>query len=136
MENLDLKTSEEEKFAEHEIDKQIADVLLGIGISANLQGYHFLKEAIKVSILSPAFINSITKLLYPEVARRYKSTAGRVERAIRHAIEVSYNKGRIIYLNKLFDLQIFEEKDKPSNGEFIALVADRLALQIYGHVIL
>ncbi len=135
MENLDLKLNNEKTIEECEIDKRIADILLGIGISANLQGYHFLKEAIKVSILSPAFINSITKLLYPEVARRHKSTGVRVERAIRHAIEVSYNKGRIVYLNDLFNLEIFEEKDKPSNGEFIALVADRLALQIYGHVI-
>lgn len=128
MENQVLQIKPTIDSKEHDKDKQIIDVLLSIGISANLQGYYFLKESIKLAMSSPAFINSITKLMYPEVAQRYQTTACRVERAMRHAIEVSFNKGKIVCLNEIFGLNIFDKNDKPTNAEFVALVADRLAL--------
>ena len=114
---------------ENKVDEKLVDILLTIGISANLQGYHFLKEAIKIVMDNPTYINSITKTMYPKVADRYKTTACRVERAIRHALGVSFNKGKITNINRIFGLEIFEEHEKPTNSEFVALVADRLALE-------
>ena len=79
---------------------------------------------------NPRYISSITKIMYPTVATKFKTTACRVERAIRHALEVSYNKGKITNLNEMFGLKLFEENEKPTNSEFVALVADRLALDM------
>ena len=100
-----------------------------MGISANLQGYYFLKDSIKMAIENPRYISSITKIMYPTIAVKYKTTACRVEWAFRHALEVSFNKGKIINLNEIFGLKIFDEYDKPTNSEFVALIADRLSLE-------
>lgn len=110
------------------IDNKLVDILLSIGISANLQGYHFLKESIKMVIDDPTTISSVTKIMYPEVADKFNTTACRVERAIRHAIDVSYNKGKILNLNDIFGLPILDVNEKPTNSEFVALIADRLSL--------
>lgn len=115
---------------EFNLDKKLVDILLTVGISANLQGYQFLKESIKLAIDNPRYISSITKIMYPTIATKYKTTACRVERAIRHALEVSYNKGKIVNINEIFGLKIFDKYDKPTNSEFVALVADRLSLEI------
>ena len=111
------------------LDKKLIDILLSVGISANLQGYYFLKDSIKMAIENPRYISSITKIMYPTIAVKYKTTACRVERAIRHALEVSFNKGKIINLNEIFGLKIFNEYEKPTNSEFVALIADRLSLE-------
>ena len=110
-------------------DKRLVDILLSVGISANLQGYNYLKEAIKLAIKDSQFITSITKKMYPTVASKFNTTSCRVERAIRHALEVSFNKGKIVVLNELFGLKIFDNNEKPTNSEFVALVADRLSME-------
>ena len=114
---------------ELKLDKKLIDILISVGISANLQGYHFLKDSIKLAIENPRYVSSITKIMYPTIATKYKTTACRVERAIRHALEVSFNKGKIINLNEIFGLKIFDDFEKPTNSEFVALIADRLSLE-------
>ena len=112
------------------IEKKLVDILLSVGISANLQGYQFLKESIKLAIDNPKYISAITKIMYPTIASKYKTTACRVERAIRHALEVSFNKGKIININEIFGLKIFDLFEKPTNSEFVALIADKISLEI------
>ena len=112
------------------LDRKLVDILLSVGISANLHGYNYLKESIKLAIDEPNSINAITKVLYPTIARKFNTTSCRVERAIRHALEVSFNKGRMMVLNEIFGLKIFGENDKPTNSEFVALLADRLSIEI------
>ena len=112
----------------NDIDKKLVDILLTVGITANLQGYSYLKSSIKLAIVNPECLNSITKVLYPTVAVEYNTTPCRVERAIRHALEVSYNKGKMINLNEIFGLKILDSTEKPTNSEFVALIADRLLL--------
>ena len=112
------------------LERRLVDILLGVGISANLSGYSYLKESIKLAMTEPRAINSITKILYPRVADKFNTTSCRVERAIRHALEVAFNKGRMIVLNDIFGLNIFNEHEIPTNSEFVALVADRLAIEI------
>ena len=111
------------------VDERLVDILLSVGISANLQGYNYLKESIKLAMKEPTIINAITKTMYPTVAGKFHTTSCRVERAIRHALEVSYNKGKIVVLNDIFGLNIFDKNDKPTNSEFVALIADRLKLE-------
>lgn len=111
------------------LDKRIMDIFLSIGISAHLQGYQYLKESVKMVINDPSCINSITKKMYPRIAVMFKTTACRVERGIRHALEVSYAKGKMVHLNDIFGLDILTETEKPTNSEFVALVADRLSLE-------
>lgn len=111
------------------LDKKLVDILLSVGIPANLQGYLFLKESIKLAIDNPTYVGAITKIMYPTIAIKFKTTACRVERSIRHALEVSYNKGKIMNLNEIFGLQVIDANEKPTNSEFVALVADRLALE-------
>ncbi len=130
MENEILDRKAYRRMKNNDIDRRVINILLTIGISANLQGYYFLKESIKLAIHNPLYIGSITKIMYPKVALRFQTTACRVERAIRHAIEVSYNKGKIVNLNDIFGLTIFDKCEKPTNAEFVALIADRLALDM------
>ena len=111
------------------LDERLVDILLSVGISANLQGYGYLKESIKLVMKDPRIVNSITKVMYPTVAGKFKTTSCRVERAIRHALDVSFNKGKIVVLNDIFGLNIFDKNEKPTNSEFVALIADRLKLE-------
>lgn len=120
----------EKKKEKINLDKRLVDILLTIGISANLHGYHFLKESIKLVIDDPNYMGGVTKYMYPQIAENFNTTACRVERAIRHALEVSFNKGKIKYLNDMFGLKIFDENEKPTNSEFVALIADRLMLEM------
>ena len=112
-----------------DFDEKIMEILLSIGISANLNGYHFLKDSIKMVIDDPTYLSSITKKMYPAVADRWSTTTSKVERSIRHALTVSYNKGKMIYLNNLFGVDILDINDRPTNAEFVALLADRLSLE-------
>ena len=111
------------------LDERITSIFLSIGIPAHIKGYQFLKEAIKLVIKKPEIINSITKQLYPSIARNFETSPSKVERSIRHAIEVAWNRGRIENLNTIFGYNIYTKNDKPTNGEFIALIADRLMLE-------
>ena len=112
------------------LDERLVNILLSVGISANLQGYTYLKESIKMVIEDPMTINKVTKVMYPMIAKKYDTTPCRVERAIRHALEVSYNRGKIYNLNSLFGFNIFDKYDNPTNSEFVAVVADRLCLDL------
>lgn len=111
------------------LDERIANLFISVGIPAHIKGYQFLREAIKMTIETPEIINSITKQLYPGIAQRYQTSASKVERAIRHAIEVAWNRGKIENINNVFGIKIYAPNEKPTNGEFIALVADKLLLE-------
>ncbi|MDR3051346.1 MAG: sporulation transcription factor Spo0A [Oscillospiraceae bacterium] len=113
----------------HSLDERIAGLFLTIGIPAHIKGYQFLREAVKMVMEHPEMINRITKELYPGVARRFDTTSSKVERAIRHAIEVAWNRGRIEVMNQIFGPNVCSLNDKPSNGEFVALMADKLTLE-------
>ncbi|MBE5817311.1 MAG: sporulation transcription factor Spo0A [Clostridiales bacterium] len=108
------------------LDEEITSIFLTIGIPAHIKGYQYLKDAIRAVVEDPTMINKITKQLYPGIASRFMTTPSKVERAIRHAIDVAWSKRRIQSLNDIFGLKIFAPDYRPTNGEFIALIADRL----------
>lgn len=111
------------------LDEKIANLFISVGIPAHIKGYQFLREAIKMTIETPDIINSITKRLYPGIAERYQTSPSKVERAIRHAIEVAWSRGKIENINNIFGIKIYSPNEKPTNGEFIALIADKLMLE-------
>ena len=111
------------------IEEKITNIFITVGIPAHIKGYQFLREAIKLAIANPEIINSITKKLYPTIALKYDTSASKVERAIRHAIEVAWNRGKIENINNLFGIKVYSSKEKPTNGEFIALVADKMLIE-------
>lgn len=111
------------------MEEKITNIFITVGIPAHIKGYQFLREAIKLAIANPEIINSITKRLYPTIAQKYSTSASKVERAIRHAIEVAWNRGKIENINNVFGLKIYSSNEKPTNGEFIALVADKMLIE-------
>ena len=111
------------------IDEKLASLFLTIGIPAHIKGYQFLRTAVKMVVDNPDMINRITKELYPSIGKCYNTSASKVERAIRHAIEVAWSRGRIDTLNKAFGCRVATKEDKPTNGEFIAMLADKLSLE-------
>lgn len=111
------------------IEEKITNIFITVGIPAHIKGYQFLREAIKMAIDNPDIINSITKKLYPSIANKFDTSASKVERAIRHAIEVAWNRGKIENINSLFGIKVYSNNEKPTNGEFIALVADKMLLE-------
>ena len=112
-----------------QLEEKITNIFITVGIPAHIKGYQFLREAIKMAIDNPEIINSITKKLYPSIAERFETTASKVERAIRHAIEVAWNRGKIENINALFGIRVYSNNEKPTNGEFIALVADKMLIE-------
>lgn len=110
------------------LDEKITSVFLTIAIPAHIKGYHYLREAIRMVYYTPEIINRITKELYPGIAKRFNTSPSKVERAIRHAIEVAWTRGKIENINQLFGYNIYSKNDKPTNGEFIALVGDKLIM--------
>lgn len=111
------------------LEEKITNIFITVGIPAHIKGYQFLREAIKMAIDNPEIINSITKKLYPSIAEKFETSASKVERAIRHAIEVAWNRGKIENINSLFGVKVYANNEKPTNGEFIALVADKMLLE-------
>lgn len=111
------------------LDEKISNIFMTVGIPAHIKGYRFLREAIKMSVEDPSIINSITKRLYPSIADKFETSASKVERAIRHAIEVAWNRGKIENINNLFGVEVYSSNEKPTNGEFIALVADKMLME-------
>ena len=111
------------------LEEKISNVFITVGIPAHIKGYQFLREAIKMAIRQPEIINSITKQLYPAIANLFSTSASKVERAIRHAIEVAWNRGKIENINALFGIKVYNTNEKPTNGEFIALVADKMLIE-------
>ena len=116
--------------AEVNIEAMVTSVIHEIGVPAHIKGYQYLREAIKIAINDMEVINAITKVLYPQVAKAFSTTPSRVERAIRHAIEVAWDRGDLETLQRFFGYTINGAKGKPTNSEFIALIADRLQLQL------
>lgn len=112
-----------------DLEQDVTDMIHEIGVPAHIKGYQYLREAIMMSVEDPAMISSITKILYPTIAKRFQTTPSRVERAIRHAIEVAWSRGRMETLDALFGYTINTGKGKPTNSEFIALIADKIRLQ-------
>lgn len=110
------------------LDERIANVFLAVGIPAHIKGYHFLRDAVKLVYKDRTIINCITKELYPGVATIHQTTPSKVERAIRHAIEVAWQRGKIENINGIFGYTIYNSHEKPTNGEFIALIADKLIM--------
>ncbi len=115
--------------APNHLEEKITNIFITVGIPAHIKGYQFLREAIKLAIANPAIINSITKKLYPSIAEKFSTSASKVERAIRHAIEVAWNRGKIENINSVFGLKVYSSNEKPTNGEFIALVADKMLIE-------
>lgn len=111
------------------LDERITSIFLVIGIPAHIKGYHYLREAVRMVYYKPDTINRITKELYPGIAKKFTTSASKVERAIRHAIEVAWTRGKIENINQIFGFNIYGKNDKPTNGEFIALVADKLIME-------
>ena len=111
------------------LEKDVTDMIHEIGVPAHIKGYQYLREAIMMSVQDIEMLNSITKILYPTIAKKYQTTPSRVERAIRHAIEVAWSRGRMETLDALFGYTINTGKGKPTNSEFIALIADKIRLQ-------
>lgn len=110
------------------LEEKITSVFLIIGIPAHIKGYHFLREAIKMVVENSDVINRITKELYPGIAKKFNTTPSKVERAIRHAIEVAWARGKIENINQVFGYTVYTHNDKPTNGEFVALVADKMIM--------
>ena len=108
--------------------KDVTDMIHEIGVPAHIKGYQYLREAIMMSVEDIEMLNSITKILYPSIAKKYQTTPSRVERAIRHAIEVAWSRGKMETLDSLFGYTINLGKGKPTNSEFIALIADKIRL--------
>ena len=124
-----MKESSVSRVRNKSMEEKITNIFITVGIPAHIKGYQFLREAIKMAIDNPDIINSITKRLYPEVAKRFDTSPSKVERAIRHAIEVAWNRGKIENINSLFGVRVYNHNEKPTNGEFIALVADKMLLE-------
>ena len=115
--------------AVHDLEKDVTNMIHEIGVPAHIKGYQYLREAIMMSVEDVEMLGSITKVLYPTIAGKYQTTPSRVERAIRHAIEVAWSRGRMETLDALFGYTINTGKGKPTNSEFIALIADKIRLQ-------
>ena len=107
----------------------VTDIIHQIGVPAHIKGYHYLREAIICSVNDKEMLESVTKLLYPAVAKKFSTTPSRVERAIRHAIEIAWDRGDIDTLNSFFGYTINTGKGKPTNSEFIALITDKICLK-------
>ncbi len=111
------------------LKNMVTDIIHEIGVPAHIKGYQYLREAILIAVDDMDVINAVTKVLYPEVARRFSTSPSRVERAIRHAIEVAWDRGDLETLQKFFGYTVSNTKGKPTNSEFIAMIADRLVLE-------
>ncbi len=116
--------------SDSELEVMVTEIIHQIGVPAHIKGYHYLREAIMLSIKNSEIINSVTKLLYPTVAKNHSTTSSRVERAIRHAIEVAWDRGDIDVLNSYFGYTIQNDRGKPTNSEFIAMISDKLRLKL------
>ena len=119
--------------AEQNIENDVTEIIREIGIPAHIKGYQYIREGIIMSIRDINMLNYITKLLYPSIAKKYKTTSSSVERAIRHAIEVAWARGKIDVIENMFGYTVSAGKGKPTNSEFIALIADKLRIEYKLH---
>ena len=112
------------------LERMVTSIIHEVGVPAHIKGYQYVREAIVIAVQDMDVINAVTKVLYPEVARRYNTTASRVERAVRHAIETAWDRGDLETLQRYFGYTVNSTKGKPTNSEFIAMIADRIRLQL------
>ncbi len=124
-----LSGTEKSEDAASDMESQVTKIIHQIGVPAHIKGYQYLRSAILMTIDESDMINSVTKVLYPSVAKKYQTTTSRVERAIRHAIEVAWDRGDVDTLNSYFGYTIQNSRGKPTNSEFIAMIADNLRLK-------
>ena len=125
-----IKSISNSVIADPDLELMVTDIIHQIGVPAHIKGYQYLREAIILAVKDSEIINSVTKILYPTIAKSYKTTSSRVERAIRHAIEVAWDRGDIDILNSYFGYTISAGRGKPTNSEFIAMIADKLRLRL------
>jgi len=125
-----LRHSDKRRPDKHNIEAMVTGIIHEIGVPAHIKGYQYLREAIIIAVNDMDVINAITKVLYPQVAKTFQTTPSRVERAIRHAIEVAWDRGDLDTLQRFFGYTVSNTKGKPTNSEFIALIADKLQLQL------
>jgi len=118
-----------EEDASRALQRQVTAVIHEVGVPAHIKGYQYVREAIVIAVQDMDVINAVTKVLYPEVARRFGTTPSRVERAVRHAIEVAWDRGDLETLQRYFGYTVSNTKGKPTNSEFIAMIADRIRLE-------
>ena len=121
-----------EKYSLQTLEEDVTEIIHEVGVPAHIKGYQYLREAIIMSVTNMDMLNSITKILYPGIAKKFDTTPSRVERAIRHAIEVAWSRGKMDTLDDLFGYTISNGKGKPTNSEFIALITDKIRLQMKG----
>ena len=112
------------------LEELVTSIIHEVGVPAHIKGYQYVREAIMITVEDMEVINSVTKVLYPEVAKRYHTTPSRVERAIRHAIEVAWDRGDLETLQRFFGYTVSNAKGKPTNSEFIAMISDRIRLKM------
>ena len=118
-----------EDVSEKNLEADVTEIIHEIGVPAHIKGYQYLRDAIVMSVNDMDMLNSITKILYPTIAKKYQTTSSRVERAIRHAIEVAWSRGKMDTIDEMFGYTIHNGKGKPTNSEFIALITDRIRLE-------
>ncbi len=126
----DERSSNLKAFHNVSLEEKISKIFINVGIPPHIKGYVFLREGVKMAVEEPNIINNITKRLYPSIGDKFGTSASKVERAIRHAIEVAWNRGRIEAINSILGVRAYVGQDKPTNGEFIALVADKMLLEL------
>ena len=124
------KQKTEAVYAPQTLEEDVTEIIHEVGVPAHIKGYQYLREAIIMSVNNMDMLNSITKILYPGIAKKFDTTPSRVERAIRHAIEVAWSRGKMDTLDDLFGYTISNGKGKPTNSEFIALITDKIRLQM------
>ena len=124
-----MSQNESEKYKKIKLENEITDILHEVGIPAHIKGYMYLRTAILSTYYNIELLGQVTKVLYPDIARQYSTTASRVERAIRHAIEVAWNRGNTDAIDDIFGYTVSATKSKPTNSEFIAMIADKLRLE-------
>lgn len=120
---------DKESYQERNLESDVTNIIHEIGVPAHIKGYQYLRDAIIYSVNDMEMLNSITKILYPTIAKKHQTTPSRVERAIRHAIEVAWSRGKMDTIDELFGYTVSNGKGKPTNSEFIALIADKIRLE-------
>lgn len=130
LNNNGANTIQSNKIDAFGLELKVTEILHEIGVPAHIKGYHYLRDSIMMSVEKPEIINAVTKQLYPSVAKKYETTSSRVERAIRHAIEVAWDRGDVEVLNSYFGYTIHNDRGKPTNSEFIAMISDKMRLEI------
>lgn len=118
-----------DEIAKYNLESDVTNIIHEIGVPAHIKGYQYLRDAIMMSVDDSEMLNSITKILYPSIAKQHNTTPSRVERAIRHAIEVAWSRGKVDTIDELFGYTVHNGKGKPTNSEFVALIADKIRLE-------